>query len=66
MIYSTFEVIHIKVTLGEEISTWVEISSRLDSKLFFKMALQLHLKIPTRYSELNFQLGLAKLGFNQG
>ena len=32
----------------------VEISSRLDSKLFFKMALQLHVKISTRYTELKF------------
>ena len=38
----------------------VEMSSRLNSKLLFKMTLQLHVKISTRYSELKFQLGLAK------
>ena len=37
----------------------VEISSRLNGKLLFKMALQLHVKISTRYTELKFQLGLA-------
>ena len=35
----------------------VEISSRLNSKLLFKMALQLHVKISTRHTELKFQLG---------
>ena len=38
----------------------VEMSSRLNSKLLFKMTLQLHVKISTRYIELKFQLGLAK------
>ena len=35
----------------------VEISSRLNSKLIFKMALQLRVKISTRHTELKFQLG---------
>ena len=38
----------------------VEISSRLNSTLFFKMTLQLHEKISTQPAELKFQLGLAK------
>ena len=38
----------------------VEIAPRLNSKLLFKMTLQLHVKISTRYTELKFQLGLAK------
>ena len=38
----------------------VEISSQLNSKLLFKMTLQLHVKISTRYTELKFKLGLAK------
>ena len=37
----------------------VEISSQLNSKPLFKMTLQLHLKISTRYTELKFQLSLA-------
>ena len=46
----------------------VEISSRLNSKLLFKMTLQLHVKISTRYTKLKFQLGLAnpKWNFNTG
>ena len=46
----------------------VEISSRLNSKLLFKMTLQLHVKISTQHTELKFQLGLAKArrNFNQG
>ena len=39
----------------------VEISSWLNSKLLFKMTLQLHVKISTRYTDLKFELGLAKL-----
>ena len=42
----------------------VEISSRLNSKLLFKMTLQLHVKILTQYTELKCQLGLAKPGWN--
>ena len=42
----------------------VEISSRLNSKLLFKMTLQLHVKISTRYTELKFQLGLANPRWN--
>ena len=47
---------------------WVEISSRLNSKLPFKVALQLHVKISTQYTELKFQLGLAnpRWNFNPG
>ena len=45
----------------------VEISSRLNSKLLFKMTLQLHVKISTRYTALKFQLGLVNPGnFNPG
>ena len=46
----------------------VEISSRLNSKLLFKMTLQWHVKISTRYTKLKFQLGLAnpKWNFNPG
>ena len=46
----------------------LEISSRLKSKLLFKMALQLHVKISTRYTELKFQLSLAnpRWNFNPG
>ena len=48
--------------------SWVEISSRLNSKLLFKITLQLHVKISTRYTKLKFQLGLAnpKGNFNLG
>ena len=42
----------------------VEISSQLNSKLLFQMTLQLHVKISTRYTELKFQLGLAKPRWN--
>ena len=42
----------------------VEISSRLNSILFFKMISQLHVKISTRYTELKIQLGLANLRWN--
>ena len=42
----------------------VQISSRLNRKLLFKVTLQLHLKISTRYDKLNFQLGLANLRWN--
>ena len=35
----------------------VEILSRLNSKLLFKMTLQLHVEISTRHTELKFQLG---------
>ena len=42
----------------------VEISSWLNSKLFFKMTLQLHEKISTRSTELKFQLYLAKPRWN--
>ena len=43
---------------------WVEISSRLNSKPLFKMTLQLHVKISAQYTELQFQLGLAKPRWN--
>ena len=48
--------------------SWVEISSRLNSKLLFKIMLQLHVKISTWYTKLKFQLGLAnpKWNFNPG
>ena len=36
----------------------VEISARLDSKLLFKMTLQLHVKKLARCAELKFQLGV--------
>ena len=42
----------------------VAISSRLNSKLLFKMTLQLHVKISTRNTEFKFQLGLAKPRWN--
>ena len=42
----------------------VQISSRLNRKLLFKVTLQLHLKISTRYDKLNLQLGLANLRWN--
>ena len=42
----------------------IEISSRLNNKLLFKMTLQLHVKISTQYTELKFQLGLAKPRWN--
>ena len=42
----------------------VEISSRLNSKLLFKMTLQLHVKISTGYTELKFQLSLANPRWN--
>ena len=42
----------------------VQISSRLNRKLLFKVRLQLHLKISTRYDKLNFQLGLPNLRWN--
>ena len=42
----------------------IEISSRLNSKLLFKMTFKLHVKIPTRYAELKFQLSLAKPRWN--
>ena len=46
----------------------VEISSRLNSKLLFKMTLQLLVKISARYTKLKFQLGLAnpRWNFNPG
>ena len=46
----------------------VEISSRINSKLFFKMALQLHVKISTWYTKLKFQLDLTnpRWNFNPG
>ena len=46
----------------------VEISSRLNRKLLFKMTLQLHVKISIWHTELKFQLGLAnpKWDFNPG
>ena len=46
----------------------VEISSRLNSNILFKMKLQLHVKISTRYTELKFKLGLAnpRWNFNLG
>ena len=46
----------------------VEISSQLKRKLFFKMTLQLHVKISTQDTELKFQLGLAnpRWNFNPG
>ena len=46
----------------------VEISSWLNSKLLFKMTLELHVEISTRYTELKFQLGLAnsRWNFNPG
>ena len=47
----------------------VEISSMLNSKLLFKMTLQLHVKISTRYIELKFQLNLkfqTKMKFQPG
>ena len=58
MVYPTFEVIRINMVLGadyiEIFNTGlnfnslnrVEISSRLNSKLLFKIILQLHVKIP--------------------
>ena len=58
MVYPTFEVIRINMVLGadyiEIFNTGlnfnslnrVEISSRLNSKLLFKITLQLHVKIP--------------------
>ena len=39
--------------------TRVEISSWLNSKLLFKMALQLHVKTSTRYTKVKFQPSLA-------
>ena len=66
MVYPTFEVIHINVNLGADYMeifnlgqnfnslNRVEISSRLNGKLLFKMTLQLRVKISTRYSELKF------------
>ena len=42
----------------------IEISSRLNSKLLFKMTFKLHVKIPARYAELKFQLSLAKPRWN--
>ena len=42
----------------------VEISSRVNSKLLFKMTMQLHVNVSTRYTELKFQLGLAKPRWN--
>ena len=46
----------------------VEISSQLNSKLLFKMILQLNVKISTQYTEFKFQRGLAKpkWNFNKG
>ena len=46
----------------------VEISSRLNSKLLFKITLQFHVKLSTRYTQLKFRLGLANptWNFNQG
>ena len=46
----------------------VEISCRLNSNILFKMKLQLHVKISTRYTELKFKLGLAnpRRNFNLG
>ena len=46
----------------------IEISSQLNSKLFVKMTLQLHVKTSARYTELKFQLGLAnpRWNFNLG
>ena len=38
----------------------VEVSSPLNRKLLFKITLQLHVKISVWYTELKFQLGLAK------
>ena len=44
-----------------------EISSRLNSKFLFKMTLQLHVKLSTRYTWLKFQLGSAKqMKFQRG
>ena len=37
----------------------VEVSFRLNTKHLFKMTLQLHVKISTRYTELKLQLVLA-------
>ena len=42
----------------------VEISSRLSSKLLFKMTLRLCVKFSARYTELKFQLGLANPRWN--
>ena len=45
----------------------VEILSRLNSKFLFKMTLQLHVKLSTRYTWLKFQLGSAKqMKFQRG
>ena len=41
----------------------VEISSQLNSKLPFKMTLQLHVKISTGYTELKFQAGMQSPNF---
>ena len=48
--------------------TRVEISSWLNSKLLFKMALQLHVKTSTRYTKVKFQPSLAnpRWNFNTG
>ena len=42
----------------------VEILSRLNSKLLFKMTLHLHVKISARHTELKIQLGLANPRYN--
>ena len=71
MVYPTFEAIHIcdlrgrlygdlQLGLKFQLVKRVEISSWLNSKLLFKMTLQLHLKISALYSELKFQLGLVR------
>ena len=48
--------------------TRVEISSWLNSKLLFKMPLQLHVKTSTRYTKVKFQPSLAnpRWNFNTG
>ena len=42
----------------------VKISFRLNSKLFLKVTLQLHVKISTWYAELKLQLGLAGMNIS--